>query len=115
MRNLIAFLLVMLFPLIVYAAGAAITLGWTPDGPAAGYKIYMGNYSGSSNYFKFICYTTIRQPSATNATVTVTDTQKWFFRVTAFDSLQESKFSNYVEVYFVRTPLAVKFQKVEIR
>lgn len=84
------------------AQAANVTLAWnpSPSGGVSGYRVYMGNRSGS--------YTNIL--SAGNSTsITVSNLQvdtTYFFAITAFDAIgRESEFSNEISY----TPTVVVF------
>lgn len=91
-----------------------VTIAWdayTTD-PVKRYIVYYGNYSGNSQKFAFSNRTTV---VGTTATTSVDPTKKWFYRVTTADDVQESMFSKMVYVRFIRAPINLKFNKVEVR
>ena len=97
------------------AQAASVTLTWDLNDPAEkvkGYKLCWGNYSGNSRVFPFKAYTTVALPPVT---VQVSELQKWYFRMAAFNEWGESLYSNVVEVFFIRTPKNLKFQRIDVR
>jgi len=100
------------------AFAATVDLSWEdPNPPEAGvkvFKVYFGNVSGNSKVFPFKRYTTVQAPT-TSVSVKVTDTEKWFFRVTAGNSITTTEYSNVAQVLFIRTPKNLKFQRIDMR
>lgn len=117
MKSLL-FTLIALVAMAATALAGTVVLSWDPN-PAEDnvrqYKVYYGNYSGSSVSFTSTGTLPVAAPATTATISGLSTTQKWFFRVTAVNDVMESTYSNFVSVAFIRTPAAVKFQRVEVR
>jgi len=113
MKRMLLALFMVLTAAVAHAA--VVTITWDDSTAGAkpdGYRLYYGNYSGNARTFVYRGYTTVSRPPAT---VTVNPMEKWYFRVTAYDATQESLFSTYVFVNFIRTPANAKFQRIDVR
>jgi hypothetical protein len=84
-----------------------------PEDQVRKYNVCWSTYSGNTSKFSFVnCSST----TANKKLVTgVSQLQKWYFRVNASNDTMTSNWSNFVYLNFVRTPSAVKFNKIEIR
>lgn len=92
---------------------ANVSLTWNASTtPVAKYKVCWANISGNTNKFTFSRYTTV---TGLTTTIKVVDTQKWYVRVMGVDAIQESRYSNLVELLFIRTPSNMKFHRIDIR
>lgn len=107
--------------LMVYAtpsqgATAAVGIQWdvNTDSPT-GYRLCWANYSGNVKTFAFRNCSTVKHPANSKTITGLSTTEKWFFRVNAFNEFATSDWSNSVYLWFVRTPVNNKFQKLEIR
>jgi fibronectin type 3 domain-containing protein len=110
-------LLTILFLLVSSTVfGASVTLQWDanpPEDAVTHYTVYYGNYSGNTRTF-----TARGNVTSTTTTVTVpglSATEKWYFRATASNAVQESLYSNFVYAAFIRTPMNLKFQRIDLR
>jgi chitinase len=114
---LIAFSLLTFFALMSSnpVLGATVELTWDlntePD--VVGYRVYWSNYSGNTKAMRNVIGT--KTATGPPVTVSMSETDKFYFRLTAYNASQESLFSNVVFMNFIGTPKALKFQKIEIR
>lgn len=99
----------------VLATTATIGLSWTPTTkPTRGTRIYWGNYSGNSKQFIFTNRTTVTGTSATIQVATM-PSKKWFFRAASLDATQESWWSNFVNVNFIKPVSGLQNRKSDWR
>jgi hypothetical protein len=117
LRHIIKLVTCLAFLLLAEPVSAAsVDIWWQHDAfpTNLGYKIYWSNYSGNSKVFPFKRYTTIGNTKSVKING-LNDTEKYYFRVTAYDALGESPYSNYISLFFIRKPTELKFQRIEIR
>jgi hypothetical protein len=98
------------------APAATVELGWDTnpiEDQVRRYNVCWSNYSGNSKAFAF---TNCSSTTTNRKIITdISSLQKWYFRVNATNDTGTSLWSNQVYLSFVRTPSALKFQKIEIR
>ena len=99
-----------------FAATATVGITWdaNTDNPT-GYHVCWSNYSGSAKSFAFRNCSTVRHPANTKTVTGLSTAEKWVFRGHAYNDFAESDWSNYAQLWFVKTPTNNKFQRVEIR
>lgn len=100
---------------VTSARGADVGLIWDNnpvEDQVRRYNVCWSNYSGNQSKFAFSnCSST----TANKKVVSVSQLQKWYFRVNATNDCCTSLWSNQVYLNFIRTPSALKFQKIELR
>lgn len=106
----------LLIPTIATAA-YTVAIQWDANADTTiGYRLCYGQYSGNVKKFVFVNCSTVKGKTNTTKTISgLSDVQKWFFRVNAYDEFMTSDWSNYATINTVKTPTATRFQKIEIR
>lgn len=109
--------LVLWFMMVSLAHAASVTLTWDfnpAEDNITSYKVVYGLYSGNTRTFN--AKGSVSVPGTVNvATIPMNGTEKYYFRASALSGVQESLYSNYVYMQFIRTPAALKFQNIQVR